>query len=176
MSLIDEMQGSADGISLIQQLQESAEIDAAAWIPEEKGDHCAGTLVETYEIQSDHKDAATGTFPMCPVWVIEDSAGELWRVIGYRGVLRGEMNKAEPSKGDEVAVLYLGIPEGKDYHLYKAASRPKVRGSVATEAAPAASRSNQHEDPPPAKKPATPRKKPAPAVTSSKPADDEPPY
>lgn len=105
-----------------------AEIDdtgAPAWVPEEKGDGVQGVVVFVDEQPDEYKDGET-----VPVLTLKVSDDESVRVIGFSSVLRREIRKHDPQKGDTFAVKYLGEKElksgkfkGKPYKHYATAIR-----------------------------------------------------
>jgi hypothetical protein len=95
-------------------LDEVEEDDSEGWVPSEKGEGIAGTVVKVGETRSDF--ARDGEDPMCPTVTIQTADGTKWRVIGYGAVLKRELQDADPKVGDRMAVKYFGekiIKKGK---------------------------------------------------------------
>ena len=85
---------------------------ARGWRPE-VGDKLRGTVVDI--------DTATSNFGNhedYPLLTIETEDGEMVAVHGFHHVLKGELAKRRPEVGDQIAIRYHGVPEGKPYELY----------------------------------------------------------
>lgn len=94
-------------------LDEVVEDDSEGWVPQEKGDAIAGTVVKLGATKSDF--AKDGEDPHAPTVTIENADGK-FRVIGYGAVLRRELLDNDPRIGDKMAVKYFGekpIKKGK---------------------------------------------------------------
>ena len=97
--LLAEMDGANPLDAMLEEVEN--EDTTPSWTPEEPAS-VAGKLVKTATVSSDYHERPV------PVWTIEQGDGELIRVAGFRSVLEREMNEAEPSIGDLVAVKYFG--------------------------------------------------------------------
>lgn len=134
MAKSDLLSGLKDGkedkapADLLGDLKERSEIIASPWKPEDDGDGIQGTVVQIYYTEGEYVDQKTGEFPQIPHVILEDAAGEYWSVVGFRAVLRGEIDKAKPEVGDTFAALYKGQQESKKRgqqgaHIYRVAVR-----------------------------------------------------
>lgn len=86
-------------------LDEVVEDDSEGWVPAEKGDSIAGTVVKVGTTNSDF--AKPGEDPRVPTVTIQNADGK-FRVIGYGSVLRREMLDHNPRIGDKFAVKFFG--------------------------------------------------------------------
>ena len=147
---VDEMfagtEGGADTASdgdfddLLDSVEED---DSEGWVPTEKGEGIAGTLVKIGETRSDF--AKDDDDPMCPTWTIQvrptpeqvaaGKPGDKFRVIGYGAVLKREMQDSNAEVGWRVAVKYFGEKPikrgrfaGKLYKHYGVVARPPQSG------------------------------------------------
>jgi len=130
MSLLEEMEATDGGGSgsLLDELRLIPdEEESETWLPEEVGEGIEGKVLKRYSVTSDHKDTETGTYPVCPVVVVDVGGGDLWKITGYRKILREEMEKCDPQPGDDFAAIYRGGPLDEKgqikYHVYHAAVR-----------------------------------------------------
>lgn len=134
MSLLNGlMAGTGDvnpeGGSLLDRLSDEAERTSTAWQPHKDADSpkgIEGVVVDVWEREGQYADPATGSVPMIPNIIIQDAEGTNWGIKGFHKVLREEIKKAAPSKGDKMAVLYLGerpskVRGRKPTHVYKVA-------------------------------------------------------
>lgn len=186
MSLMEDIKKEEAGVSLLDELENTPEetreyTESEQWRPD-PGEGIEGVVTETFTFPSKYKDAKTGTYPDIPGLVLKvDGDDTLWSVVGLHGVLRQEIEKAEPAVGDRVAIIYTGKREGKEfeYEHYRMAIR-RGNGSVkpvpaqrveANNGAGKAAGSTQHE---PVKKPATARRKPGAAKTAD--TSDDPDF
>ncbi len=178
MSLLNDIKNEDAGVSLLDELENTPEesgeyTESEQWRPE-PGEGIEGVVIERFEFPSKYKDERTGTKPTIPGMVLQVEGDDTpWSVVGLHGVLRGEIEKADPQPGDRVAVIYTGKRPTKDgeseYYHYRMAVR---RGNGSVKPVPAqrvetsngtgkSAGSTQHE---PVKreasKPATARRKP----------------
>lgn len=185
MSLIQDIENEEAGVSLLEELENAPEesgeyTESEQWRPD-PGEGIEGVVVERFEFPSKYKDERTGVKPTIPGMVLRiDGDDDLWSVVGLHGVLRQEIEKADPQPGDRVAVIYTGKRPTKDgeseYYHYRMAVR---RGNGSVKPVPAqrvesnngagkAAGSAQHEA---AKKPPAAKRKPG----QAKPAADADP-
>jgi hypothetical protein len=125
--LLAEMDGGVNPLdSLLNEVEN--EDTTPAWQPEEPAS-VGGTLVKIGATKSDYHDDPVA------VWTLKQQDGELIRIAGFRSVLAREMNDADASIGDLVAVKYFGRqlkknakPGSKNtqdyFQKYKVLSRP----------------------------------------------------
>lgn len=139
MSLISDIEKEDAGVSLLDELESTPEesggeyTESEQWRPD-PGDGIEGVVLETFSFPSKYKDSKTGSFPEIPGLVLRvDGDDTPWSVVGLHGVLRQEIEKAEPAVGDRVAVIYTGKRPTKDgeseYYHYRFAIR-RGNGSV----------------------------------------------
>lgn len=186
MSLIQDIEKEDAGVSLLEELESAPEesggeyTESEQWRPD-PGEGIEGVVIERFEFPSKYKDERTGVKPTIPGMVLQvDGDDTPWSVVGLHGVLRQEIEKADPQVGDRVAVIYTGKRPTKDgeseYYHYRMAVR---RGNGSVKPVPAqriesnngagkSAGSTQHE---PVKKAAAAKRKPGakPAVTNDDP-------
>jgi len=179
MSLTEDLQKEDAGTSLLDELNNTPEeprefVESEQWRPD-AGESIEGVVVETFSFESKYKDAKTNSYPTIPGLVLQvDGDDTPWSVVGLHGVLRQEIEKADPQPGDRVAIIYSGEREGKEYSYqhYRFAIR---RGNGSVKPVPAqrtetksngraVSASTQHE---PNKKPTAPKRKPGQKVAAT---------
>jgi len=83
-----------------------------SWKPE-VGDIVEGSIVEMSTRESEY-----GPYPLLVILTTQDTEVA---VHGFHSVLKNVLAEQRPSVGDEIAIKYCGVPEGKDYKLYKVA-------------------------------------------------------
>lgn len=189
MSLLEEMEGADTGKSLIDELNEIPDDeDCEPWLPEDVGDGIEGIVTKRYYVTSDHKDVKTGLYPECMVVVVDVGGGDLWKVTGFRQILREEMERCDPQPGDRFAAVYRGGPVDEKtgelkYNVYRCAVRRAAVTSgraAGNGTAPAAAGNGAATEAPAAKKPRRKPGQPKPAagaITKGGAAqDDEPPF
>ena len=191
MSLLDEMEATDGGGSgsLLDELRLIPdEEESETWLPEEVGEGIEGKVLKRYSVTSDHKDTETGEYPVCPVVVVDVGGGDLWKITGYRKVLREEMDRCDPQPGDLFAAIYRGGPLDErgqiKYHVYHAACRKQAvtsrraasnGGAGNGVAAPSGGAATEAPAKKPRRKPGDP-KPPAGKITKGGAGDDEPPF
>lgn len=139
MSLIQDIEKEAAGVSLLEELENAPEesggeyTESEQWRPE-PGEGIEGVVLETFSFPSKYPDMKTGIKPTIPGLVLQvDGDDTPWSVVGLHGVLRQEIEKADPQVGDRIAVIYTGLRKTKDgdgeYNHYRLAIR-RGNGSV----------------------------------------------
>jgi len=93
------------------------EDQGVAWIPADDEDQprgIQGTVITRDEIATDFKspDNPSGMVPFLEIQE-KGADGQIWSVRGYHTVLRNQINKHDPQKGDFVAIKYLGVKENR---------------------------------------------------------------
>lgn len=110
--LLDQFDGGdIDPDDLLDSVEED---DSEGWVPSEKDEGIAGTVIKVSTTRSDF--AKDGEDPMCPTITIQTKDGSKFRIIGYGAVLRRELMDKNPHVGDLCAVKYFGeklIRKGK---------------------------------------------------------------
>jgi hypothetical protein len=104
----------------------------AAWWQHEPDDKLVGRIVDrdTYYPKPDPNTGKVyEPYPTVTVLVEEPGSTENGgepipvgseRIFGARrSIPREEIEKKDPQVGDRIGVAYRGIPDGKEYHLYK---------------------------------------------------------
>jgi hypothetical protein len=115
----------------------------AAWWEHEKGDKLFGVVTDV-----DTRHSEYGEYRIVTVLVEEpgstEKGGEPIAVGEERGfhasstVAKNEVEKKDPQPGDSFGVAFHGVPEGKDFKLYKIIVEKTVTGEPANELEPAA--------------------------------------
>lgn len=149
MSLTEDLQKEEAGTSLLEELANTPEeareyTESEKWMPTEAGESIEGIVLETFSFEGKFKDAKTGTYPEIPGIVLKVDGDETpWSVVGLHGVLRQELEKADPQPGDRVAIIYSGEREGKEYSYqhYRMAIR---RGGGSVKPVPASPKSSSN--------------------------------
>ena len=116
--------GNSGGGDLLDSIPET---NAEPWMPT-AGDGIEGDVLDRYEVPDEMAASEGRQGEMVPCITLQPDQGEPVSVRGYRTVLRKEMNRWDPQRGDRFAVKYLGTDvmkrapfAGKEVHIYKAA-------------------------------------------------------
>jgi hypothetical protein len=83
------------------------------WRPD-KGDvnPLVGTLLDV-------TTASTAFDAEYPLAEIVDDQGVSWSFHAFRDIAKSELSRLAPEIGDLISVTYLGVPDGKRYHVYR---------------------------------------------------------
>lgn len=108
-------------MSLLDQARNKQGDGAVAWKPEERGEGVEGTVISVTYQESDYNEGV-----MIPTVTLEKSDGTKVRVMGFRSVLRKEIEQENPQPGDLMAAVYMGTEKlktgkfaGKPVHVYR---------------------------------------------------------
>jgi hypothetical protein len=108
-------------MSLLDQARNKQGDGATAWKPEEKGEGVEGTVISVTYQESDYQPGV-----MIPTVTLEQADGAKVRVMGFRSVLRKEIEQENPQPGDLMAAVYMGTEKlktgkfaGKPVHVYR---------------------------------------------------------
>src|SRR5438477_4843020 len=66
-----------------------------------------------------HRSEYEGDWGPYPVVTVEDKDGTEWIVPCWRAVLRNEINRQNPKRGDRIGIKYQGKDEQAGYERYK---------------------------------------------------------
>ena len=117
--------GSGDPFDDLEGLlkETDADADSVGWMPEKAGDTVVGIVVRVGTEESDFEDKDGST--TVPVVTVESEDGTKYRVVGYRSILKREMNEKNPHIGDLFVARYYGTVKitkgkfaGKDAYKY----------------------------------------------------------
>lgn len=102
-------------------LEQARNKQVTAWMPETAGEGIEGKVLSVTRQESDFQAGV-----MVPTVTLLTEKGERYSVVGYRSVLRKEIEQERPSPGDQMAVVYAGTDKlkkgkfaGKDVHVYR---------------------------------------------------------
>jgi hypothetical protein len=86
--------------------------ESKTWRPDE-GDvnPLIGTLIDV--------SGATNEWGTYPLVTLLDDRGCSWSFHAFREVAKQELTELAPEIGDPISVHWLGVPAGKEYHVYK---------------------------------------------------------
>lgn len=108
-------------MGLLDDARNKTNSDAVAWRPEERGEGVEGTVLSVTYKESDYQEGV-----MIPTVTLEQADGTKVRVIGFRSVLRREIESENPQPGDQMAAVYMGTDKlktgkfaGKPVHVYR---------------------------------------------------------
>ena len=110
------------------------ESNTTAWMPHKEKDQpkaIEGTVLEYGTFHG--KDFDTGA-PKDFTQIVIDTGKVVYRAVAYHGVLASKLAEASPQPvvGGQVALVFLGKPDGKKYWNYKVltASQPIAAGNT----------------------------------------------
>ncbi len=95
-------------------LDELNEPTGVGWRPK-PGDVLIGTVVRVSEGVSTYGE---GTYPIVSV---KTDDGEVVNAHAFHAVLKSELAKARPARGDRIGIRYEGKPPDRSYEMYKVA-------------------------------------------------------
>jgi hypothetical protein len=98
--------------SILDQLSEPS---GTGWRPK-PGDVLVGTVLRISEGVSTYNDGS-----VYPIVAVKTEGGEVVNIHCFHTVLKSEMAKARPARGDRIGVRYEGKPDGRSYEMYKVA-------------------------------------------------------
>lgn len=106
-------------MSLLDQLNEDDSF-AKAWIPKEHGPVIHGKIVGFGRRSTEYQPEGY------MILTIQPPEGERLAVHAFHYVLAEELKKYKLRNGTEIAIKYLGKPEGKNYEAYKVVADAEV--------------------------------------------------
>lgn len=117
-------------MATIDEMLESGEDFAAAWIPENPGDSIMGIVVARSE-----RDAGWGIYP---ILTIETDKNETWAVHCTVTALKAKVVEKNPVVGDSIGIKYMGLVKSKtadrEYKNFRVVVKhATVRNSIETQ-------------------------------------------
>jgi hypothetical protein len=87
--------------------------DSTTWRPD-KGEHPQTIVGILRDVRT-----VSGSYGDYPLLELEGNDGIVWLFHAFRDVAKSELAACAPQIGEKITVAYLGVPEGKSYHVYK---------------------------------------------------------